>query len=342
MSRRGGRLALAPLALTLACAAEPEVAPGPLTRWIAPAGFPLLEGATGTPTEDATREARAQLGKRLFFDKRLSRSNAVACGTCHRPALAFAQPTAVSTGIDGRRGVRNAPSLVNLAWTRHLFWDGRVSTLEEQAGLPIENPDEMGLSLGEAVRRLEADGSYRQAFATAYAGPPSEERLRGALASFVSTLVSGQTPYDRFLRGDESALDAVARRGLKLFFSDRAACFHCHPAGPLTNDGFFDNGTFVAGGDPGRAAITGRAGDLGKFRVPGLRNVAVTAPYMHDGSVATLEEVVEQYARGGRGDPHTDAVIAPLALTGEEKADLLAFLRALTDERFLSDPRFRD
>ena len=323
-------------ALIAGCAA-PEPA---LTAWVAPAGYSVEEMRALMPADNALTEARAQLGKRLFYEQRLSRDGTVACATCHHPERAFSQPSAVSTGTAGRRGTRNAPALVNLAWSQHLFWDGRVATLEEQAGKPIENPDEMDLPLDEAVRRLDGDASYRRGFAAAYAAAPSEIHLRQALASFLRTLVSGQSPYDRLLRGAD-ALDPAAKRGLALFFSDRTACFHCHPAGPLTNDGFFNDGSFVAGGDPGRMAITGRSGDLGKFKVPGLRNVAVTGPYMHDGSLATLEEVVEQYARGGRGGPNTDPAIAPLALTTAEKADLVAFLRALTDEVFLADPRYR-
>ncbi|HEY0709476.1 MAG TPA: cytochrome c peroxidase, partial [Polyangia bacterium] len=178
-------------------------------------------------------------------------------------------------------------------------------------------------------------------FADAYGEAPSSATLRGALASFVRTLVSAGSPYDRHLRGDDRALGAAARRGEAIFLSDAGACFHCHPRGALTNDGFFNNGSFDEGGDPGRWLVTGRSGDRGKFKVPGLRNVAVTAPYMHDGSVPTLEAVIDQYDRGGRGHPTTDPQVKPLALTAEQKTDLLAFLHALTDEAFLRDPRFR-
>jgi cytochrome c peroxidase len=338
MTRIRPYAAIALLLLAPACADEAPSRPPSLTEARAPAGYP--PGPTAVPAENTLTEARAQLGKRLFFDTRLSRTGAVSCGTCHLPQHAFAQPTAVSMGVDGRLGTRNAPSLANVAWVGSLFWDGRVASLEEQAGKPLESPDEMDLALGEAVRRVSEDDGYRWQFSEAYGGPPSEPSLRRALASFVRTLVSGDSAYDRFLRGDQSALEAPARRGLALFF-DQAGCFRCHPAGPLTNDGFFNNGSYVDGGDPGRKAITNRTGDLGKFRVPGLRNVAVTAPYMHDGSLPTLEAVVDQYARGGRGGPNTDPLLTPLALSPEQKADLLAFLRALTDETFLQDARYR-
>jgi cytochrome c peroxidase len=336
----GRYLGAALLAWLPACAGEQPSPPAPLTAAVAPAGFPSGPIGAAAPPENALTEARAQLGKRLFFDPRLSRTGSVSCGTCHLPEYAFAQPTAVSMGVDGRRGVRNAPSLANAAWSSTLFWDGRVGSLEEQAGKPLENPDEMDLPLDEAVRRIADDEVYRRMVADAYGGPPSELNLRQALASFVRTIVSGDSAYDRHLRGDEGALEPSARRGLALFF-DKAGCFRCHPSGTLTNDGFFNDGSYQEGGDPGRRAITSRTGDLGKFKVPGLRNVAVTAPYMHDGSLATLEAVVDQYARGGRGGPNMDALIAPLELSADEKADLIAFLRALTDETFLRDPRYR-
>lgn len=307
---------------------------------IAPAGFPG-QAAETAPADNALTDARVALGKRLFFDARLSRTRKVSCGTCHHPERAFAEGRAVSVGVDGRTGRRNAPALVNLAWSTSLFWDGRVPSLEEQAGKPIEDPNEMDLPLAEAARRVNDDASYRLAFQDAYGGAADEANLRRALASFVRSLVSGDSPYDRFLRGDQNALPASARRGLDLFMSDETGCFHCHPPGALTNEGFFNNGSHRDGGDPGRQAVTGRTGDLGKFRVPGLRNVEVTAPYMHDGSVPTLEAVVGQYVRGGRGHPSTDPLIHHLHLTMAEERDLVAFLRALTDRAFLTDPRLR-
>jgi cytochrome c peroxidase len=305
-------------------------------------------------------EERAHLGKRLFFDPRLSRTGLISCSSCHDQAHAFSDPRPVSLGVDGRAGTRNAPALVNLAWGTSFFWDGRARTLEDQAGQPIANPVEMDSTLDDAVQRVTAEASYVDAFRSAYgaatdtgttagsdaaagvttAGSVTEAALRRALASFIRTLVSGDSPYDRFLAGDASALDAAEQRGEELFFSERTGCFHCHPRGTLTNAGFFNDGSYAPGGDTGRQMITGRTGDLGKFKVPGLRNVAASAPYMHDGSLATLADVLAQYDRGGRGHPSTDPQIAPLGLTDEEQADLLAFLEALTDAKFLEDPRF--
>ncbi|MGA9521969.1 MAG: c-type cytochrome, partial [Myxococcaceae bacterium] len=160
-------------------------------------------------------------------------------------------------------------------------------------------------------------------------------------SSFMRTLVSGDSRYDRFQAGEESALNDAEKRGKELFFSERAECFHCHVGFNLTNNGFHNNGTRVDDPDLGRKLVTERESDRGKFKVPSLRNVAVTAPYMHDGSLATLEDVVEHYARGGQGHPNTEATIHPLELSAEDKADLVAFLRSLTDEAFLEDPRFQ-
>lgn len=317
-------------------------APAALLGAVMPAGFSPAALADTAPPENALTEARAQLGRRLFYDARLSSTGQVACATCHQQANAFADPAPVSTGEGGLVGTRNAPALVNLAFGSTFFWDGRVASLEEQAGKPIENPIEMNLPLGEAVARVAADERYASDFADAYGGQPTEATLRFALASFVRALVSGDSPYDHHRRGDDAAFGAAERRGEEIFFSERGECFHCHPAGSLTNDGFFNNGSYVPGGDRGRQILTGRTGDLGKFRVPGLRNIAASAPYMHDGSLATLEAVIDQYDRGGRGDPSTDPQIQPLGLSVDEKADLLAFLRSLTDAAFLADTRFAE
>jgi cytochrome c peroxidase len=312
----------------------------PLITDAVPAGFPAGTTTTLAPADNTLTEARAQLGKRLFFDKQLSRTGEVSCGSCHLPDRAFADPNRVSMGVDGRQGTRNAPALVNLAWGHSFFWDGRIATLEEQAGKPIEHPDEMDLALADAVARLGADDSYTAAFADAYGGAVDEASLRKAIASFVRVLVSADSPYDRHLRGDDTGFSDAARRGEALFMSDASGCFHCHPGGMLTNEGFFNNGVYVDGGDAGRQMFTGRAGDLGKFKVPGLRNVAASAPYMHDGSLATLEDVIDHYARGGSGHVATDPTIHALTLSPDQRADLLAFLDALTDTTFLGDPRF--
>jgi cytochrome c peroxidase len=305
-----------------------------------PTGYPKGTYSERAPADNALTLERATLGKRLFYEAQLSRSNEISCGSCHQQQYGFADPRVVSSGVEGRTGTRNAPSIVNAAWGKTFFWDGRAHSLEEQAGQPIENPLEMDLSLTDAVAKVAADPSYVEDFLQAYGEAPSASSLQKALASFVRSVVSGSSPYDRHLRGDDSDFGPQRKRGEGLFLSEKAECFHCHPSGSLSNEGYFNNGTYTAGGDTGRQQVTGRAGDLGKFKVPGLRNIGVTSPYMHDGSVASLEDVIEQYDAGGRGDPSTDPQIKPMALSSEEKADLLEFLRSFTDDALLQDPRF--
>jgi len=333
---RAGLLVLAAMA---ACQKPATVRA--LTDNTAPNGYPTGPITAFAPKGSPLTEARAKLGRRLFYDKLLSRTGAIACASCHRQEHAFADPATVSKGVDGRVGTRNAPALVNRVWSSSFFWDGRASSLEDLVGQPIENPLEMDLPLARAVAAIGRDYTYVRDFATAFAGAPlSAETLRQALASFVRTLVSGNSPYDRHLRGDDRQFGTAALRGEALFFGT-GGCFRCHPGGTLTNDGYFNNGTYVAGGDRGRQALTGRSGDLGKFKVPTLRNIAVSAPYMHDGSLATLQEVIDQYVRGGRGDRAADPLIKPLPLSDGDKADLIAFLGSLTDTEFLTDVRYK-
>jgi cytochrome c peroxidase len=326
---------LALLALLGACVAEvpPEAALPEV-----PADFPDLPA----PDDNAPTPQRIALGRRLFHDRRLSRTGEIACASCHEQAHGFADPRPVSTGVQGRTGVRNAPGLANLAWGTSFFWDGGAATLEHQAVAPIRNPLEMDMTLAEVNTRLAADPGYRAAFQRAYGEGPSEATLPRALASFVRALVSGNSRYDRYRRGDTAALSAAEARGQALFNGEKAECFHCHPGWNFTNNGFRNDGIAADDPDVGRALLTGQPSDRGKFKVPSLRNVAVTAPYMHDGALATLEAVIDAYDGGGRGHPETDPAIRPLHLTPDEKADLAAFLRALTDETFLQDRRFSD
>jgi cytochrome c peroxidase len=336
------RVAVLATAMATACGATPTRLPGvPLVNDTVPAGFSAGTPSTLAPADNALTEERAQLGKRLFFDTQLSRTREISCGSCHLSDHAFSDPNRMSTGVEQRQGIRNAPALVNRAWGTSFFWDGRAATLEEQAGKPIENPAEMDLSLAEAAARIGADPTYAGAFEDAYGEPVTETSLRKALASFVRVLVSADSPYDRYLRGGgDGDFGDAERRGEALFMSEKAGCFHCHPGGALTNEGYFNNGTYADGGDAGRQVVTGRTGDIGKFKVPGLRNVAASGPYMHDGAFATLDDVLDNYVRGGNGNAFTDPTLHPLTLTADERADLLAFLGALTDPAFLNDPRW--
>lgn len=302
-----------------------------------PQGFPRLP----VPADNQLTADRIELGRRLFFDRRLSSTNEVACGNCHLQEHAFADPLKTSIGVHGRTGTRNAPMLVNMAYNTSFFWDGGAPTLEQQAIAPIINPLEMDMKLEDVVARLKEDPVYVDLFKRAYDMEPKPEGVTKAIASFVRTMVSGNSRYDRFERGDASALNESEIRGMNLFFGERAECFHCHIGFNFTNNKFQHNGFYLDGEDKGRFLVTENPIDIGSFKVPSLRNVGVTAPYMHDGSLATLEDVIDHYMSGGKGHPNTDPVIRAFELTDDEKADLVAFLRSLTDEEFLRNEKFR-
>jgi cytochrome c peroxidase len=290
-----------------------------LDRYVpAPAGNPI------TPEKVA-------LGGRLFFDQRLSRDGRTSCASCHEPARRFTDGRTVARGVFGRQGRRNTPTILNRAYGQLVFWDGRAATLEDQVRAAVTGDRDLGLSMEEAVARVSADGGYQREFRTAFGAPATADGLAKALATFVRSRLSGNSAFDRFLTGDAKALGAEERRGLELF-SGRARCARCH-AGPLLSDERLHNtgvawrdGRFL---DQGRAGVTGRDGDRGAFKTPTLREIARTAPYMHDGSLARLGDVIEFYDRGGRANENLDPEIRPLRLTTGEKRALLAFLRSL-------------
>lgn len=282
---------------------------------------------------------RILLGRTLFYDPILSADRSVSCASCHKPALAFADSVPVSPGAHGEMGNRNTPSLFNVAWYPHFFAEGGVPSLELVVVGPIQTDAEMGFNLGDAVRRLEADSVYRRLFREAYDTLPSTYTLVRTLGAFQRSLLSADSPYDRFLRGDSAALTPIQKRGKTLFFSEELACAGCH-SGFLFSDFGFHNVGLSAAADPGRFRLTSVLADSGKFKTPSLRNVAVTAPYMHDGSLPDLETVLDFYAAGGGNDAHKDARIRPFSLPPADKAALLAFLQSLTDSVALRRPDY--
>jgi cytochrome c peroxidase len=284
------------------------------------------------PEDNPFSSAKVALGKRLFLDPLLSADRTLSCASCHRPAQAYADSTPSSRGVDAQQTRRNAPSILNRAYGQSLFWDGRAPSLEEAVVQPIENPAEMALPLATLVERLQRDRGYRTEFARAFPDSVSARNVARALASYVRTLRSGDAPIDRYLRGDRSALSAEAEAGMRLF-NGKANCVSCHVGAIFSNEKFHNTGVSWGSGDAGRSAVTGREEERGRFKVPSLRNVVLTAPYMHDGSIATLEAVIEFYDRGGTPNPNRDPEIHALSLTLLEKRALLEFLKSLTGER---------
>ena len=300
-----------------------------------PAGFPEPE----YPEDNALTQARVHLGKKLFYDPILSRDSTVSCHSCHKQELAFAHNVAISPGIEGRLGFRNAPTLVNLAYAERVNKDGGVVKLDIQAVVPIEDEEEMDFQGLLAARRMEEIPEYVELCQQAYGGKPSTYIISRALAAFIRTMVSGNSTYDQYLAGTAS-LSESALRGKELFFSERLQCGSCHTGFNFTDNDFHHNGQEISEEDLGRIRITHQSEDEGKFRVPTLRNIALTAPYMHDGKFATLEDVLNHYNTGGADHPNKSDKIRPLNLTEQEKTDVIQFLETLTDSSFLVNPAF--
>ncbi len=344
--------------------------------WDLPRGFPQPRVPTGSPMS----AARVEVGRHLFHDRRLSANRRQSCATCHVQSLAFTDGRATAVGSTGQAHPRNTPSLGNVAYAPTLTWaNPALVTLERQVEVPLFGTDPVELGITDRtkpaiLRRLRADSRYRRLFARAFPGraqPVTWPAIVRSLAAFQRTLVSGDSRYDRFVAG-KGRLTPAERRGADLFFGERAECFHCHGgftftdqvvwAGapevrtPFHNTGLFNIGGTGAFPEPNRGVfeLTGDPQDMGAFRAPSLRNVGVTAPYMHDGSIRTLREVVDFYADGGRvitegpnaGDgrlsPLRDPLVAAIDLSERDRRDLVAFRRTLTDRGFLTDPRHSD
>jgi cytochrome c peroxidase len=350
---------------------RPVPKPGPLAqpRPLQQTGAPLAATRAAIPDDNPQTPEKISLGQRLFFDSRLSADGTVACSTCHDPALAFTDRRPTSVGVKGRIGQRNAPTILNALYDRTQFWDGRVSSLEEQAALPIISAVEMGQpSLEAAVTQISRDGEYQQAFGVVFGHAPNGSDLLRAIASYERSLVSFDAPFDHFVAGEKNAIDAAAKRGWELF-NTRGRCNKCHALTEderdvtyFTDNDFHNIGIGIlrhnvtelarqaeqlidAGDAPaidrmalqtdlsalGRFLITKKESDIASFKTPDLRNVLVTGPYFHDGSQETLWDVVDHYNKGdGLQDPYLDEDIQPLALTEEDIDDLVAFMASLT------------
>jgi cytochrome c peroxidase len=281
------------------------------------------------PADNPMTPEKVALGQMLFFDPRLSGSGAISCASCHNPGLGWEDALPKGLGHMGTRLSRHTPTILNVAWSEPLFWDGRAGTLEEQAKGPIVSEAEMNLSADHAAQRLQAIPGYVDAFARVFPGKAiSLDTIAAAIAAFERTVVSGIAPFDRWVNGDEQAVPETAKRGFVLF-NGKANCATCHMGWRMTDDGFHDIG--LSDTDPGRAKVSPGIVQLeNAFKTPTLRNIQQRAPYMHDGSLATLAAVIDHYDAGFVQRPSLDSQMRPLGLTVEEKSDLLAFLESLT------------
>ncbi|WP_409522514.1 cytochrome-c peroxidase [Nitrincola sp. MINF-07-Sa-05] len=282
------------------------------------------------PDDNSYSAVKATLGKMLFFDPRLSRDQNMNCASCHNPSFGWEAPLAKAVGAQAQPLRRHAPTILNMAWSGNaLFWDGRAASLEEQAGGPIESPVEMNLPLYEAVSRLQKIEGYRHWFDQAFPDEGlNQNTIRKAIATFERTVVATEAPFDQWVKGDESSIDESAKRGFKLF-NGKAQCVACHMGWNFTDNQFHDIG-LPDMEDMGRYEITGRNKDMHHFKTPGLRNITQRAPYMHDGSLPTLESVIVHYMSGGVHRDSVSPLMQPFTLDEGEKADLIAFLETLT------------
>jgi len=280
------------------------------------------------PDDEEPTKAEIELGKMLFFDQRLSEDQTISCASCHEPEIGLGDGLKTSVGIRKSILKRNSPHLYNLAWNVSFFWDGRVSTLEEQVLEPIEDQNEMDMNLESLVSRLRSIPGYVRIFQEVYGKKITKEGIAYSLASFLRSLQSTDSPFDRYMKGETDAISPAAIRGKKLF-EGKARCLQCHDGANLTDNSFHNLG--MEDEDLGRGPVVRDSTLNGAFKTPGLRNVLLSAPYMHDGSLGTLEEVLEFYNRGGGPSKNKSPLLRPLSLTKTEIVDLMAFLGALTD-----------
>lgn len=302
-----------------------------------PNGFPNPD----FPSDNKFSNERFLLGRKLFFDPILSRDSSISCASCHRPELAFTDGKPVSEGIMSRFGTRNAPSLANVSYHPYLLREGGVPTLEMQVGVPIQEHNEFDENILVIAEKLNKQPVYQNMSMAAYNRLPDAFVITRSIATFERALLSGNAPYDQYINGNSSALSNSAKNGLRLFNSESLKCSQCHSGFNFTNYTFQNNGLYENDIDEGRKRLTGKEEDRSLFKVPSLRNVAITYPYMHDGSLQSLEAIVEHYSKGGNPNPHKSELIKRFTLSKQEKIDLVNFLKSLTDTQFLNNSNFK-
>lgn len=297
-----------------------------------PAHFPKME----IPADNPLTPEKIAFGKKLFEEKKLSGDNTLACISCHNPKHAFSDSVQFSLGVNGQLGERNSTPIFNVGYHPAFFRDGGALTLELQVVAPIENPLEMNANIAEVCEKLDLDPEYHELAMEVFGTGFTPNVLSKSLASYLRTLISGNSRYDQYVQGDKSALTDLEKEGFDLY-DGKAGCFKCHDGFDFTDYTYQNVGLYKEYSDLGRMKLTGDSLDMGMFLVPSLRNLSYTAPYMHDGSLETLEEVIDLYDEGGKGHWNQDFRIFPLELTEHEKTALKAFLLTLNDEDFIND-----
>ncbi|HRG26682.1 MAG TPA: cytochrome c peroxidase [Chitinophagales bacterium] len=319
------------------CAKDPKIIVEPDAYVLnVPSGFVF----PNIPEDNPLTTAKIALGKKLFYEKALSVDSTISCGTCHKQEFAFSDNVAVTAGVEGRLGFRNAPTLTNIAWSPEMLMDGGNPTLETQVYVPIETHFEMDFNMVLLVNRLNADDEYVDAFNNVFGTNPDPFGITRALAAFERTIISGNTRFDQYYyQGKTEVLNEQEINGMQLFFSPALKCASCH-SGYLFTDFTYQNNGFFAdySADSGRARISLLSEDVGKFKVPTLRNIALTGPYMHNGQINSLEAIIDSYANGGSGHINQSELIQGFVLTAQEKENLILFLNTLTDNQFINNP----
>ncbi|MFN0100711.1 MAG: cytochrome-c peroxidase [Bryobacteraceae bacterium] len=326
----------APIAAVLLFTLHAQTKPAEFT---VPRGLPPIFW----PKDNPYSPAKAQLGRLLYFDKRISADGVLSCASCHHPSKAFTDQSAVSTGIKGQKGGVSAPTVINRAYGMLQFWDGRSASLEAQAVGPMANPIEMGNTHPGVVETLKKVPGYRTLFKQVFGTEDfTLDHVAMAIATFERTVLSGNAPYDKYRAGNKAAMSAAQIRGMNVFFN-KAKCDQCHENATFTLNAFHNLGIGQdkANPDPGRFAVTKNEADFGAFKTPTLREIEHTFPYMHDGSLKTLEDVVDYYDKGGIPNKNLDERIKKLNLTAQDKTDLVAFMKALsgTGWQHLTEPK---
>lgn len=303
-----------------------------------PKHFPTME----IPKANPLTKSKIALGRKLFYEKALSIDSSISCGTCHKQEFAFADNSVYALGSHDSVGFRNTRGLTNAVFLHSFFGEGGLHSLERATIAPMQTEFEMNQNIKVTLDRLKADKNYTGLFKKAFGEEPTHQNLLWALASFQRTLISANSPYDRFLNGDTSVLSLEEKKGMQLFFSNSIGCSNCHSGVLLTDQHAYNLGLYETNPDYGKGRLTLDSADHGAFLTPTLRNVELTSPYMHDGSVSTLEEVIRFYETGGKQHYAKSYKMKRIRLNDSERNNLISFLKSLTDSSFITNPKFSD